>query len=164
MERHILSVPALASGAGNEGGIIILVMMAVFVLVVGWILVRNNNANKETESASKPPVAPIAAPVKSRTEKEAAEPIAHKEYVEEETIDEKFARYNRMWVCAYCETLNRCLPGDVLLSERTMPAKETVAVPQGTLRGNLLKRTAAGPGSNPHPECIACGKRRIRHI
>lgn len=169
MGLHLLSMTVLASGSSDAAIVISVILLLVFFLVMGYIMFQKNGGNEEPAEDSatvhaSPAGKETASKENLRPEKETAPVTGRKETVDAETIDEKFARYNRMWVCAYCETLNRCLPGDILLSERAMPAKEASAAPQAALRGNLLKKTAAAPGGNQQPECIACGKRRIRHV
>lgn len=118
---------------------------------LGWFLGKKS---KEDRAAADEYFLP------ENNREEVAAAISHPEILDTETVDAKFARYNHMWVCAYCETLNRCLPGDNLFA----PERETAAAPQPMLRGNLLKKRTAEQASKGLPECIACGKPRTRRV
>lgn len=126
---------------------------------LGWFLGKKNKENKSAEAASKPVAQSFFVSEKTWGE-EASASVSHQEFLDTETVDAKYARYNHMWVCAYCETLNRCLPGDSM----TMPATEVAAAPQPMLRGNLLKKRTAEQVNKGLPECIACGKPRTRRV
>lgn len=141
-------------------GIIILALVVAFLMGLGWFLGKKNKENSVDETADKPAGEPFFISGKTWQEESAALPIPHQEMLDSETVDAKFARYNHMWVCSYCETLNRCLPGDSMF----MPVQETVAAPQPMLRGNLLKKRTAEQANKGLPECIACGKPRTRRV
>ena len=127
---------------------------------LGWFLGKKNKEHNVDETADKPVGEPFFLPEKTWQEEPAALPIGYQIILDSETVDAKYARYNHMWVCSYCETLNRCLPGDDLFA----PEKETVAAPQSMLRGNLLKKRTAEQANKGLPECIACGKPRTRRV
>lgn len=126
---------------------------------LGWFLGKRSKENREAEAADKPAAEPFFVSEKAWSEQESPV-VSHQEFLDTETVDAKFARYNHMWVCSYCETLNRCLPGDSV----TIPSKEAAAAPQPMLRGNLLKKRTAEQVNKGLPECIACGKPRTRRV
>lgn len=126
---------------------------------LGWFLGKKNKEDKTAEAAGKPVAEPFFVSEKAWSEEESPA-ISCQEMLDTETVDAKFARYNNMWVCAYCETLNRCLPGDSV----TMPSKKAPVAPQPMLRGNLLKKRIAEQANKGLPECIACGKPRTRRV
>lgn len=171
MGVRLLSVPILASGSGDGGIIVLVALLVAFFLGIGWIAVRKGGESTIEEDTTKtvvtPVVKPPVVPERSWKEKETTESIAHKEIVDAESIDKKYARYNNMWVCAYCETLNRCLPGDDLVKE-AVASVEAPVVSHSKLSGNLLKKRAmeevSKAGKKGAPECIACGKPRNRLV
>lgn len=140
------------SGKQFFRGIIILAWVVAFLMGIGWFLGKKS---KEETAADE-----YFLPESNREEAAAAVPVPYQVMLDSETVDAKYARYNHMWVCSYCETLNRCLPGDNMF----MPVQETAAVSQPALRGNLLKKRTAEQVNKGQPECIACGKQRIRRI
>ena len=148
------------SGKKFIRGIIILALVVAFLMGLGWFLGKKNKENRLDETADKPAGEPFFISENTWKEEPAAVSVPHQVMVDSETVDAKYARYNHMWVCSYCETLNRCLPGDNMF----MPVQETAAVSQPALRGNLLKKRTAEQVNKGQPECIACGKQRIRRI
>lgn len=127
---------------------------------LGWFLGKKSKEYSVEGMADKPVGEPFFLPEKTWQEGSAAVQLPHQEILDSETVDAKYARYNHMWVCSYCETLNRCLPGDSMFAS----PKETAAAPQPMLRGNLLKKRTAEQANKGLPECIACGKPRTRRV
>lgn len=174
MGVRLLSVPVLASGSDDTGAIIIVVLLVAFLLGLGWILIKKGGEYAIEEDTAKPVVTPVVKPV-------GKPPVMPDEFlnrhddtsfvvdevIDTETIDHEYARRNNMWVCAYCETLNRCLPGDNLVKE-AMASVEAPVVSHSRLSGNLLKKRAmeevSKAGKKGAPECIACGKPRNRLV
>ena len=78
------------------------------------------------------------------------------------SIDQKYADAHGMWICMYCETMNK-YPSGMTARRKVIEEPKTVPIEgKSGLRGDLLNKANASRGGSVGESdvliCIACGK------
>lgn len=78
------------------------------------------------------------------------------------SIDQKYADTHGMWICTYCETMNK-YPAGMTTRRKTVEEPKTLPIEgKSGLRGDLLNKAntsrAGSVGASDVLTCIACGK------
>ena len=130
-----------------------------FAAFFAYIIRKTKMGNSHEEESS-----PTSAPhlVEEPELEEKSRPA--KKSTDHRTVDEIYAEANGMWICAYCETMNK-YPFDWV--SRKKPVSEPTVTPASAatgLRGDLLNRTKKNAvhsaDTSNRLSCIACGKQQ----
>lgn len=170
VEAMFMLYPNMLVGMSAEGIAVLVILLLIVVPIVAVILARKKNESEITETSTPGKLKTTAekthlsvpASASGKDKKGVSGKTASIPVTDCESMDAKYAAENNFWICAYCETLNKRLPGDC-------PEKKVEAAPAPTgeasrsmLRGDLLNRRneAAHSGKSEAPVCVACGMRR----
>lgn len=80
------------------------------------------------------------------------------------TIDQQYADTHRMWICMYCETMNKYPAGMEPTRKTVEPPMPLSSEAKSGLRGDLLNRVntsrSRSASTSDFLTCIACGKQQ----
>lgn len=147
---------------------IVYIAIAIIAVVIGVVVYSRNFKDSERvrdtgTGASTKPDSGTTTGTDLATDKTTDKTTAvTKPVIDRMPVDQKYAQAHGMWVCKYCETINKCPPGMTARKISVEGPKPASGEEKSRLRGDLLNKTAAdctkSAGTSDEPVCIACGK------